>query len=100
MEWYGRAVEQGLASAQFNLGLMYEQGRGVKQDYARAAELYRRAAEQGDADSQCNLGFLYRKGWGVAPDDTEATKWYRKTTELTRLPLVQTPIRDKNISLP
>ena len=33
-----RLAEQGLASAQFNLGIMYERGRGVPQDDAEAAQ--------------------------------------------------------------
>ena len=32
-------AEQGVAEAQFNLGVMYENGRGVRQDYAEAAKM-------------------------------------------------------------
>ncbi len=42
-------AEQGNAEAQFNLGGMYRQGRGVPQDDAEAMKWYRKAAEQGDA---------------------------------------------------
>ena len=31
-----QAAEQGYAKAQFNLGLMYDSGRGVRQDYTKA----------------------------------------------------------------
>ena len=31
-----QAAEQGNAAAQFNLGVMYENGQGVRQDYAQA----------------------------------------------------------------
>ena len=31
-----QAAEQGNAQAQFNLGLMYDSGRGVRQDYTKA----------------------------------------------------------------
>ena len=34
--WYHKAADQGDAGAQFNLGFMYAQGRGVPQDYAQA----------------------------------------------------------------
>lgn len=34
--WYRKAAEQGNAGAQANLGLMYERGQGVPQDYAQA----------------------------------------------------------------
>ena len=41
-EWRPLA-EQGNASAQFNLGVMYDNGRGVTQDYAKAFRWYRSA---------------------------------------------------------
>ena len=47
MEWYGKAAEQGNAKAQYNLGLRYENGQGVAQDYGKAVEWYTKAAEQG-----------------------------------------------------
>ncbi len=49
---------------------MYENGRGVAQDYAEAARWYRKAAEQGDAGAQHNLGLLYAKGVGVRYERT------------------------------
>ena len=42
--------------AQYNLGVMYENGQGVPQDYKTAVKWYRLAAEQGDAGAQFNLG--------------------------------------------
>ena len=41
------AADQGLANAQYNLGVMYERGEGVPQDYKEAVRLYRLAADQG-----------------------------------------------------
>src|SRR5437763_7682829 len=73
-----RAAEQGIASAQFDLAVMYDTGTGVVQDFAQALGWYRKAAEQGYADAQFNLGVMYAKGAGVDRDDTEAAQWYRK----------------------
>ena len=42
-------ADQGVASAQFNLGLIYLEGQGVPQDGAEAVRWYRLAAEQGHA---------------------------------------------------
>ena len=70
-------AEQGDAQAQFNLGLMYDKGQGVKQDDVEAVKWYRKAAEQGLAQAQLNLGNMYRTGEGVKQDDVEAVKWYR-----------------------
>jgi TPR repeat protein len=46
-KWYGKAAEQGDASAQFNLGMMYAKGEGVPKDNVEAVEWVRKAAEQG-----------------------------------------------------
>ena len=74
-------AEQGSTSAQFNLGIMYSKGYGVKQDDAKAAKWYRKAAEQGNATAQFNLGVMYDTGKGVKQDDAEAAKWYSKAAE-------------------
>jgi TPR repeat protein len=71
-------AEQDDARAQYNLGVMYENGHGISQDYTEAVKWYRRAAEQEHAESQINLGFMYENGRGVNQDYTEAVKWYRK----------------------
>ena len=55
-------AEHGLAGAQYNLGVMYDKGKGVPQDDAEAVKWYRKAAEQGVAEAQYNLGFMYRNG--------------------------------------
>ena len=61
-------ADQGNASAQYNLGFMYDNGQGVPQDYAAAVGWYRKAADQGDASAQYNLGFMYGNGLGVLPE--------------------------------
>lgn len=57
-EWTPLA-EQGDASAQYNLALMYRNGRGVIQDDKTGVRWYTLAAEQGLAAAQHNLGFMY-----------------------------------------
>ena len=79
--WFRRAVEQGHAGGQSNLGFMYATGRGVAQDDGEAVTWFRRAAEQGRAGGQSNLGFMYSTGRGVAQDDGEAVTWYRRAAE-------------------
>jgi TPR repeat protein len=73
-----KQAEAGDANAQFNIGSIYENGSGVRQDYAEAARWYRKAAERGDVRAQYNLGILNQNGWGVPQDYKEALKWYRK----------------------
>jgi len=61
-------AERGYAPAQFQVGFMYEYGKGVPQDDKQAAFWYRKAAEQDDVDAQFALGVLYYTGQGVTPD--------------------------------
>ena len=58
-------AEQGDADAQYNLGLMYDKGYGVPQDYGQARQWYEKAAAQGKTNAQYNLGVLYVNGHGV-----------------------------------
>jgi hypothetical protein len=111
VKWYRKAAEQedeealnnltamcnrGNSIAQFNLGLMYEEGKGVLLNDAEAAKWYRKAAEQeyttalinltamcnrGSAVAQFNMGGMYQDGLGVSQDDAEAAKWYGKAAQ-------------------
>ena len=47
MQWYTKAAEQGLASAQASLGLMYHMGRGVEKSEVEAVVWYVKASAQG-----------------------------------------------------
>lgn len=69
-------AEQGVASAQFYLGLMHEKGRGVRQDYPTALTWFRKAAAQGYVGPQSNLGLMYERGRGVRKDLIRAFMWY------------------------
>lgn len=69
-------AEEGHAKAQYNLGLLYYNGRGVNQDYAQARHWYLKAAQQGQAFAQNNLGKLYEKGQGAPQDPVQADMWY------------------------
>ncbi|MDI9409774.1 MAG: tetratricopeptide repeat protein [Candidatus Pacebacteria bacterium] len=75
-------AEAGDAICQFDIGIIYEFGRGgVTQDYAQAVVWYRKAAEQGNVKAQTNLGAMYRNGNGVPQDYALAVVWYRKAAE-------------------
>ena len=73
-EWKPVA-EQGDGRAQFNLGLMYDNGKGVLQDYKEAVKWYTKAAEQGHANAQGNLGGMYGNGDGVIQDNVYSHMW-------------------------
>ncbi|MGR8980281.1 MAG: tetratricopeptide repeat protein [Gammaproteobacteria bacterium] len=69
-------AEKGDSTAEYSLGQMYEQGKGVEQDYQEAFKWYRLSAEQGNARAQYNLGGMYEKGQGVSRDYIRAYMWY------------------------
>src|SRR5580698_10718410 len=55
-------ADQGNARAQYILGSMYDEGRGVAQSDADALKWYRMAAEQGDTSAQYDLALMYAEG--------------------------------------
>jgi hypothetical protein len=76
-----KSDEQGHAQAQFNLGVCYYNGEGVRKDAEKAAEWYRKAAEQGYAAAQFALSACYNSGEGVPRDMGQAVVWLRKAAE-------------------
>lgn len=68
-------ADAGNDMAQFNLGLLYYDGKGVTQDYAEAAQWFERAANQGYTKAQHNLGEMYAIGEGVKRDFVQSYKW-------------------------
>ncbi|MGH9491409.1 MAG: tetratricopeptide repeat protein, partial [Terriglobales bacterium] len=76
--WTAKAAAQGVAPAEFNLGLQYYLGQGVPQDFARAAHWYTKAAAQGDASAEYDLGVDYDAGQGVPQDYAQAAYWFAK----------------------
>jgi hypothetical protein len=76
--WYRKAADQGSASGQNMLGMMYELGRGVPKDYGQAMRLFRKSADQGDSSGQMLVGSMYRDGLGVPVDYAQAKVWYTK----------------------
>ena len=75
------AARRGLAEAQFELGVAYDDGIGVTQNHATAAGWYHRAAEQGLTDAQYNLATLYDEGLGTPHDIERALDWYMRAAD-------------------
>ena len=51
-KWWRKAEEQGNASAQINLGIVYEQGDGVQKDLTKARRWYDLAANNKEASEE------------------------------------------------
>ena len=75
-------TQQDNADAQYNLGLMYYNGQGVKMDYKKAFYWFKKSAEQGNAQAQILLGEIYQTGYGGTPqDEKKALYWFKKSAE-------------------
>lgn len=69
-------AEQGDPAAQFHLGCLYADGKGVPEDGAQALLWYRRAAEQGHIKAQHRLGLMYAMDERIPSDYVRAHKWW------------------------
>jgi TPR repeat protein len=75
------SAEEGNAKAQYNLGVSYERGQGIPQNYTQAVYWYQEAAQQGYAVAENNLAGMYLDGRGLPQDYTQALYWYRKAAD-------------------
>jgi TPR repeat protein len=74
--WYQEAAKNGHPVAQYNLGVLYNDGRGVERNFSEAVKWFSESATQGNSDAQYNLGLKYLRGEGVTQSDVEAYKWW------------------------
>lgn len=87
-KWYkigaeGRNFMPPLYQAEFMLGNLYADGRGVPTDYKKALKWYKRAAENKFLSyekevyqAQYMLGILYEEGLGVLQNFIKAHMWF------------------------
>jgi uncharacterized protein len=75
-------AEQGNATAQFALGLMYETGQGVPADLPQALAWYEKAVQQKHPQALNNLAYFYAEGQGVPRDLERARKLYSEAASL------------------
>ena len=79
--WYKKAADQGVDVAQYNVGICYYHGIGVKVDHAEAFRWTKMAADKGFAGACCNLGYFYNNGVGVQQNIEAALYWTHKAAE-------------------
>ena len=60
VRWYRLAAEQGIARAQYNLGLKYAIGEGVPEDDVLAYMWYNLSAAQGNETARSNKEIIER----------------------------------------
>jgi TPR repeat protein len=70
------AAKAGNKQAQFDVGLCYDEGKGVRKDSYEAFKWFKEAALQGHAKAQNAVGICYENGEGVVKNLSEAIRWY------------------------
>lgn len=78
---YAQAAQAGSVEAAVSLGVLYQSGTGVAQDFEQARVLYAAAAEAGHPRGLNNLGLLYVRGTGVAQDYARAAELFRAAAD-------------------
>ena len=73
-EW-SAAAEDGNRDALFNLGLLFANGNGVKQDWDEAKTLFQKAGKRGSELAMFSLAIMYFNGQGVPKDLPMAHVW-------------------------
>ena len=74
-KWFHKAAKRGHLDAQKNVAAMYDEGKGVEQDKAKALEWLLKAAEQGDSEAMFSVFARYHHGIGVEADEAKAMEW-------------------------
>jgi len=82
VSWYRKAAEQGNTAAQLNLGVMYQNGWGVAQNYVTAHMWFTLAAAVGDGDAARNRDISAAKMTSeqIAEARRLAREWAPKST--------------------
>lgn len=77
MKWFLKAEKAGDITSSYEIGEMYENGLGVKQDYSKAIQQYEKAAKREDhvgAPAMRDLSRVY----GKLGDKDKAAYWADK----------------------
>jgi uncharacterized protein len=69
------------SEAQVYLGVMYERGRGVQQDFELAVRWYVEAAKARNPPAQYNIGLAYVSGKALPQDYVKAMFWFREASK-------------------
>jgi|TARA_R110002126_G_scaffold1177_1_gene6991 enhanced entry protein EnhC len=78
---YELAANKFSVIGEFDLGLVYEYGKGRPVDHSKAATLYKSAAERGHARAMVQLAGLYMHDENLR-NYRKSAQWYRKAAKL------------------
>jgi TPR repeat protein len=79
--WYRLSAEQGNSQAQYNLGGLFLEGRGVDQNYFEAIKWFTEAAQQGYINAIYNLAYMNEHGFGCKEDKVKAYRLYKQAAD-------------------
>jgi len=85
--WEGRfkkelpKAEKGDVKAQYEVGEMYEKGKGAVKDVQKAFDWYLKAANQKDDKAAYKVGLFYYEGIAVKRDYDKAFTWFSRSAE-------------------
>jgi hypothetical protein len=79
---FKRLAQREHVEAQFQVGMLYLFGQGVKTDTELGIHWLERAAHNGSYAAANELAQIYISGRGVAPNEAEAIKWMELATTI------------------
>ena len=80
-ELYAKSCDTGEMDGCYELGILYQDGKGVEQNNTKANELWTKACTAGHAESCLSLGNSYRYGRGVDYDVDRANRLWTKACD-------------------
>ncbi|XP_012944869.1 protein sel-1 homolog 3 [Aplysia californica] len=81
--WLKHQAQNGVATAQSELGLMmYHGAQGLQRNLQNAMQVFREGAEMGNVDAMFNYGIMEYRGIGVRPNRTRGRKMVEKAAKL------------------
>lgn len=69
---------RGHARAMLTLGSLYESGRGVLKDLAKAVHWYEQAAKRNNPEAQYRVGLMHAEGRGLRKDRAQMLDWWQR----------------------
>ena len=79
--WFLQSAQQNYPRGQYCVGVCYQKGTHVRQDYAEANRWFTLALEGGHKLAALELGLNYLNGWGAVPDYTKAVRYLTEAAD-------------------
>lgn len=76
IQLYQEKASKGDAEAQYQLGLLFMNGKGTIQNFEEAAKWFKLAANQNHALAQYQLGLIHQTGYGLPANLEKSYMWF------------------------